>query len=66
GNRWLLAGVGAAVALQILAIETPAGRLIFGTADLALTDWLLILGASSSIWIVDEILKATGAYGRAR
>jgi len=66
GNRWLLAGVGAAVALQILAIETPAGRLIFGTANLSLIDWLLILGASSSIWIVDEILKATGAYGRAR
>ncbi|MDD3642189.1 MAG: HAD-IC family P-type ATPase [Candidatus Krumholzibacteria bacterium] len=64
GNRWLLAGIGAAVVLQIFAIHTPVGRMLFGTMALSWIDWLLILAASSSIWIVDEILKATGAYGK--
>ena len=64
GNRWLLAGIGTAVLLQIGAVHTSAGNLLFGTTGLEWTDWLLIVAVSSTIWIADEILKLLGAYGR--
>jgi len=63
-NRWLLAGVGAAVLLQIAAIHTDIGRWLFGTMSLSWFDWLLIVLVTSSIWIVDELLKKLNVYGR--
>ena len=63
-NRWVLFGVGAAVLLQILAIHTGPGQMVFGTVALGLFDWLLIVAVTSSIWIVDELLKLTGLYDR--
>ena len=56
-NRWLLLGVGAAVLLQIAAVQTPVGQAILYTVSLPWTDWLLILLLSSSVWIADEVLK---------
>jgi len=61
-NRWLLIGVGSAMLLQLFAIYTPWGRLIFNTVPLNPVDWLLILGVTSTIWIIDEILKALRVY----
>jgi Ca2+-transporting ATPase len=63
-NRWLLAGVGAAVLLQIGAIHTPIGHWMFGTVHLTGFDWLLILAVGSTIWIADEIFKLLKLYGR--
>jgi Ca2+-transporting ATPase len=63
-NRWVLWGVGAAVLLQIGAVHTPVGQLLFGTVGLRWIDWLWILLVSSTIWIADELLKLLGAYGR--
>jgi len=63
-NRWLLWGIGAAVLLQVATIHTPWGRMLFGTTPLSPMDWLLIVLVSSSIWIVDEILKRLGVHGR--
>jgi Ca2+-transporting ATPase len=63
-NRWLLVGIGAAVVLQVLAIHTAFGRVIFGTTPLSWQDWLLIVLVSSTIWVVDEVLKKLGVYGR--
>jgi Ca2+-transporting ATPase len=62
-NRWLLVGIGAAVVLQVLVIHTAFGRLVFGTAPFSWQDWLLIVLVSSSIWIVDELMKKLGVYG---
>ena len=64
-NRWLLVGIGAAVVLQIAAIHTVFGRLIFGTTPLSWQDWLLIVLVTSTIWIVDELMKKLNVYGRA-
>lgn len=63
-NRWLLAGLGAAVALQAVVVQTPLGGWLFGTEPLRPLDWLWILLTSSSIWILDEILKKLGVHGR--
>ena len=63
-NRSLLLGVGAAVLLQLAAVHTSVGHRLLGTTGLSWMDWLLILLASSSIWVADEILKRLGAYGK--
>ncbi len=61
-NRALLAGVGAAIVLQVLAVQTAFGHAIFDTVALDLGDWLLIVGVTASIWVIDELLKLVGFY----
>ncbi|MEW5895878.1 MAG: HAD-IC family P-type ATPase [Candidatus Omnitrophota bacterium] len=61
-NRWLLLGVGTAIVLQVIAVNTSLGFLLFNTAPLALLDWFLIILVSSSIWILDEVLKRLKFY----
>ncbi|MFP4105371.1 MAG: cation-translocating P-type ATPase [Phycisphaerae bacterium] len=63
-NRWLLLGLGIAVALQVAVVQTPLGGWLFGTEPLAALDWLWIVLVSSSIWIADEILKRLGVHGQ--
>jgi Ca2+-transporting ATPase len=63
-NRWLLVGVGVAVLLQIGAVHSPIGQLLFGTTGLAFGDWAVIVSVSSSIWVADELFKMVGFYGR--
>jgi Ca2+-transporting ATPase len=65
-NRPLLLGVGAAILLQLGAVHTWIGQRLFGTTGLSLTDWLLIVAVSSSIWIADEVFKRLGVYGKLR
>ena len=66
-NRWVLAGVGAAVLLQVAVVHTPVGQILFGTVGLAWIDWLWILLVSSSIWVADEVRKlVVGSGGRPR
>ena len=56
-NRWLLLGLGIAVAVQVLVVQSPVGAWLFGTKPLAVLDWLWIILVSSTIWIADEIRK---------
>jgi P-type Ca2+ transporter type 2C len=63
-NRWLLVGLGVAIALQIIAVQTRLGIWLFGTEALRALDWLWILLVSSSIWIADEVFKYLGIHGR--
>ncbi len=63
-NIWLLAGVGAAVLLQVAVVHTPLGQTLFGTTALSAMDWMWIVLASSSIWVADEILKRMGVHGQ--
>jgi Ca2+-transporting ATPase len=65
-NRSLLAGVGAAILLQLGAVHTVIGHRLLGTTGLSWTDWLMIVLVSSSIWVADEILKWFGVYGKPR
>ncbi len=63
-NRSLLAGVGAAILLQLGAVHTAIGHRLLGTVGLSWTDWLLIVLVSGSIWVADEIAKRFGVYGK--
>jgi hypothetical protein len=58
-----MVGLGTAVALQVLVVHTGLGRLLFGTTSLSAFDWLLIVLVSSSIWVVDELMKLFGVHG---
>ncbi len=63
-NPWLWFGICLAAVLQVLAVHTGFGQSVFKTVPLTLSDWGAILAVSSSILIVDEILKALGVHGR--
>ena len=63
GNLRLCLGIGGAVVLQLPVVYAPFGHLLFGTEPLTARDWLLILVVSSSILIVDEILKRLKVHG---
>ncbi len=63
-NLWLWLGIGVAVILQFLVVYTPFGNLLFGTEPLVALDWLLIVGVSSLILIIDEILKRLKVHGK--
>ncbi len=64
-NPWLWGGILLAVILQVLITQTPFGQTIFGIEPLNLQDWLLISGASASIFVVDEVFKYFKVYGKA-
>ncbi len=62
-NRYLLLGVGAAILLQLGAVYTAVGQMVFGTPGISWADWLWIAMVSSTIWVADEMLKRLEVYG---
>ncbi len=66
GNRSLLFGVLAAIALQLLVLYTPVGPAVFGTVPLGPGDWLRIVALASSILLADELRKLIGRRRRPR
>lgn len=56
-NRWLFAGVGTMVVLQLLFTYAPAMNRMFHSAPIALTDWLLIIGVAFAIYVVVGVEK---------
>ncbi len=65
-NHWVLIGVGSAVIMQLAAVQSPIGHLLFNTVSLSAGDWLMILGVSSTIWVADELLKLARNWGISR
>jgi P-type Ca2+ transporter type 2C len=57
GNRWLNAGVGVAIVLQVLAVHTPIGRELLSIVELTAVDWLRVVAVSIVVLLVDEGLK---------
>jgi P-type Ca2+ transporter type 2C len=56
-NKYLLLGIVAAFILQILATELPLFQIALGTTSLGITNWILIVLVSSSVFIGEEIRK---------
>jgi P-type Ca2+ transporter type 2C len=56
-NRWLMIGIPAAIVLQLLVIYTPPLQNLFHTVPLNASQWGIVIGVSSSIWILEEIRK---------
>lgn len=68
-NKFVLAGLGAAVTLQVMVVHAPFMQKLFHTVPLALSDWAIIVAISSSVLWVDElrkwVLRRTMRAGRA-
>jgi len=66
-NRWLFAGVGTIVVLQLLFTYAPAMNRMFHSAPIALTEWLLIIGVGFAIYVVigvEKWFRQSGMKGR--
>lgn len=51
-NGWLLVGVSGMTALQLVFTYVPIMNHVFGSAPIGLTEWVLILGVSLTIYLV--------------
>ncbi len=56
-NKYLLLGIAASFVLQVIAVEVPFLQVALGTTSLSLTDWILIIVVTSTVFIGDEIRK---------
>ncbi|MDH5751496.1 MAG: HAD-IC family P-type ATPase, partial [Deltaproteobacteria bacterium] len=56
-NRALWGSLSAVITLQVLAMNLPFLREVFHTTALSLEDWLLTIGAASSILVLEEARK---------
>jgi Ca2+-transporting ATPase len=63
-NRWLLGGIGIAVVLQVIVIHWPPAQTAFQTTSLSAAEWLRCLAVASSVFFVDEAVKAMRAWYR--
>ncbi len=57
-NRYLLACIGLAVALQMAVVYVPFLQKAFGTVALGGWDWLVIFGAGAVLFLIEEMRKA--------
>ena len=56
-NPWLFVGVLTMTASQLVLTYSPPLQQLFGTANLGVTEWLLILAIGVAVFIVVEIEK---------
>jgi Ca2+-transporting ATPase len=56
-NPWVLIGAGAMIVLQIAFTYVPLMHVAFGSEPLGLTEWWLILGTGTLIYLVVGIEK---------
>lgn len=56
-NRWLWAGLGLSVLLQVAVVHTPLLQQAFSTVSLSAYDWLICAAAASSVLWLREIVK---------
>lgn len=56
-NKFMLLGISIVISLQMLITYHPVMNSVFKTAPLAITDWILIIIVSSSVFFVIEFEK---------
>lgn len=56
-NGKLWAAIAGVLVLQVLAVHVDPVQEVFGTADLTLADWGLVLAVASSVLVVEELRK---------
>ena len=56
-NKWLWGAIGLSLLLQIAVVQLPFLNDAFGTAPLALTDWLFCVALASAVLWADEAKK---------
>ena len=60
-NGFLWASLGGVVVLQLIAVQWPPARSIFGTQSLSLANWVMAFGVAASILLLEEGRKLTVA-----
>jgi magnesium-transporting ATPase (P-type) len=58
GNRLIVAGIGAEIAVILLIVYTPLGNSLFGTAPIGVGVWLFTLPFAMAILVIEEGRKA--------
>jgi Ca2+-transporting ATPase len=56
-NRWLWGSTGLSVALQLAVVYVPFLQHAFGTVALSAADWMLCVGAASTVLWLRELSK---------
>ncbi|WP_374690587.1 cation-translocating P-type ATPase [Accumulibacter sp.] len=64
GNRYLLLGIAAELAVILFILYTPAGNWLFGTAAIGRDSWLLAAGCAILMGALEELRKAWLRRGR--
>lgn len=62
-NPGLWLSLGGALALQAIAVHWVPASQIFGTTGMALSDWGLAIGVSSSVLLLEELRKLAARAG---
>ncbi|MFA5678702.1 MAG: cation-transporting P-type ATPase [Pseudomonas sp.] len=57
GNRYVLIAIAVCIPLQLAFTHAPLMQAVFGSTDLALDEWLKVIGAGLMVFIVAEIEK---------
>lgn len=56
-NPLLIVAVILSTALHLMIVYVPFFQGIFGTIDLSVNDWILVLGLSFPVILLDEVVK---------
>lgn len=56
-NKWLVVAILSSIILQLMVIYIPFFDIIFETTPLGLKDWLVVIGASCTVFVFVEIVK---------
>jgi len=57
GNPWLLIAVSCSMILHSVILYVPFFANVFGTVPLTCDDWLLVVGFSFPVILIEEVLK---------
>ncbi len=56
-NIWLISAIFLSLALHCFVLYVPALQLVFKTCELSLNDWMLVIGFSFPVVLIEELLK---------
>ncbi|MFP4117605.1 MAG: cation-translocating P-type ATPase [Candidatus Woesearchaeota archaeon] len=56
-NKYVFMSISASLALLLFSVYVPLGQYVFETMPLSLVEWMIILGVSSLVIVVSELVK---------
>lgn len=63
-NVWLIIAVFLSVIMHACILYIPALQLVFQTTELSLNDWMIVVGFSFPVILIDEIVKYVARASR--
>ena len=56
-NLWLIASILVSLALHCFVLYIPALQMVFQTCALSFNDWMVVVGVSFPVVLIDEVMK---------